>query len=129
MPPITNQMNFPQIPPECYLNHTLFSTLRPKLEEQGLDHMAHYYYYMDPLVAKYTILVARSLQWFREHPDSELVRKKTLVYYFDSFCSEIGTRYPYPFLSLDWMTQLAPHTLVASYKFQLMLNRLLGEQV
>jgi hypothetical protein len=122
-----NQMSVFATDPSFYHNHYLFSTLRPRLESEGLDHMAHYYFYMDPLIARFTVIIA--LQYFRYDPTDELFRRIILVRHFDSFLTMIGTRYPYPFLSLTWMTQLSSHTLVASYKFQLMLNRLTGEDV
>jgi len=115
--------------PDFYHNHYLFSTLRPRLESEGLDHMAEYYFYMDPLIARFTVIIAETLQYFRDHPTDELLRRIILVRHFDSFLTMVGTRYPYSFLSLSWMTLLSSHTLVASYKFQLMLNRLTGEDV
>lgn len=129
MPLITTQMDFLTPAPEFYFNHFLFSTLRLKLEKQGLDHMAHYYYYMDPFIAKYTVIMSQRLQYYKDHPTPDFCIKRVVVHHFQFFLSEIGTRYPYSFLSPTWATLLEPHTLVAARKFQLMLNRLIGEEV
>lgn len=123
-PPFTNQM-------ENIVDHFMFTkNFRLVCDKHGLNPLAKDYFYMDTMIAKYTVLVAQFCNYFSTLEiefRTEIRFRSTIVSLLSQYLYEVGQHQP---LNLFvYLVNVKNHTRVACFKFQSMLNRITGEDV